>query len=248
MLVPALLAASIGGEQTAVPRRVLQVDTHALQGTPSQLAWSEDGSQLYLQSAEYDANGAVKKTHSFLIVLDSPGLRPVDAAPSWATRYWSWKSYKTPPDMNSPEILVSRERRTRMATNSAMGSSINEPGGFQDVANGSGTSVSAVANRADQQVKVEAVILKLQGDVVGEFVGTPPTPGLTFGWAPSAPPRLAYANTAGHLAILDARGRKHDVASTKGVSLPAWSVDGSKIAFISMAGKSQYDVCVVEAR
>jgi hypothetical protein len=129
-----------------------------------------------------------------------------------------------------------------------MGGSTSETGGFQDVANGSGTSVSAIANRAQQQVKVTAVILKLNGEVVGEFVGTPPEPGSTFGWAPSMPARLAYATTAGRLAILDAKGKKHEISGTKNVSLPAWSIDGSKIAFVSMTAKNKYDICIVDSR
>ena len=246
MLAAALVTPSVSQDQAVRPRTLTQIDTRTLNGAPAQLAWSENGKQLYLQSAERDSDGRITKTHSFVIEVASPGLQPVDSAPKWATRYWSWKSYKTPPDSETPEILISEEKRTRLASQSAMGGSISETGGFQDVTSGSGTSVSAVANRAQQQVKVTAVILKLNGEVVGEFVGTPPEPGYTFGWAPSLPARLAYANTAGHLAIADAQGKTREIPGTKNVSLPAWSIDGSTIAFVSMTGKNKYDICVVE--
>src|ERR1044071_2570193 len=111
-------------DPAARPTTLTQTDTGRLQGTPSQLAWSEDGKQMYLQSAEYDADGKVKKTHDFVLEVANPLVLPADGAPGWAARYWSWKSYKTPPDAQEPEILVSQEKRKRMASDSPMGGSI----------------------------------------------------------------------------------------------------------------------------
>ena len=246
LLAAALLIPAVAQEQ-ARPTTLTQLDAR-LRGFPSQLSWSEDGTQLYVETTERDSNGKPKSTHAYLLALADPGLQAVDAAPRWAAHYWSWKSYKTPPDAETPEILVSQEKRLRLATDSAMGGSTNEAGGMSDVSSGNGTSVSAVANRAQQQVKVPVVTLKLKGEVVGEFVDTPPVPGYTFGWAPSKPARLAYANTAGRLAIIDDQGRKREIAGTKNVSLPAWSNDGAKIAFVSMTGKNKFDICVVDVR
>jgi hypothetical protein len=247
-MLAAALALSVV-PQPARPTTLTQTDTARLQGTPSQLAWSEDGKQMYLQSAEYDSDGKVRKTHSFVLEVANPLVTPADSAPGWASRYWSWKSYKTPPDAEQPEILVSQEKRTGTATESALGGSTSEGGGAQDATgNGTGTGLGAVINRAQQQVKVPVVILKLKGEVVGEFVNTPPVPGLTFGWAPSTPARLAYATTTGHLAVMDAQGKKREIPNTKNVSLPAWSVDGSQIAFVSATGKNKYDICIVDVR
>jgi hypothetical protein len=246
LLAAALLTPAAAQDQAARPTTLTQVDGK-LRGVPTQLAWSEDGTQLYLETTQRDADGKVKGVRSYVLALAEPVLQPVDGPPRWASHYWSWKSYKTPPDAQAPEILVSQEKRMRMATDSAMGGSTNEAGGMSDVVSGNGTSVSAVANRAQQQVKVPVVILKLKGEVVGEFVDTPPVPGYTFGWAPSKPARLAYGTTAGRLAIVDERGSKREIPGTKNVTLPAWSNDGTKIAFVSMTGKNKFDICVVDA-
>ena len=247
MLAAALAASAVSQDQSARPKVLTHLDIATLQGIPSQLSWSEDGTQLYLETAERDAEGKVKKTHSFVLTVANPVLESIGGAPGWAARYWSWKSYKTPPDAEQPEILVSHEKRKSTATESAMGGSTTEIGGGTDFS-GTGSSIGSVINRAQQQVNVPVVILKLKGEVVGEFVNTPPVPGYTFGWAPSGPARLAYAATTGRLAVIDARGKKREVDGTKSVSLPAWSIDGATIAFVSMTGKNKYDICVVDAR
>lgn len=247
LLTAALIGPALPLYQAASPATITQIDASKLKGLPAQLAWS-DGTQLYLQMAEKDSDERVKKTHAFLLSLADPTPAPVDSAPDWAARYWSWKSYKTPPNAEGPEITVSEEKRTRVATESAMGGSVNEGGGVIQGMGSTGTSIDSVSTRAQQQANVRATVLRLKDEIVGEFVGTPPVAGVTFGWAPAAPARLAYTNTAGHLAIIDAHGQKHEIAGTKNVSLPAWSIDGSKIAFVSMTGKNKYDICVVDAR
>ena len=233
------------------PTTLTQIDTGKLKGAPSQLAWSPDGSELYLQTAERDSDGRLKKPRSFVIAMADPAPRAVDSVPPWATEYWNWKSYKLPPDAEAPEIQVKQEMRAQLATESAMGGSLNEGGGsIQSMGEPgtSGTSVAAVATRAQQQGKVPAVILILKGETVGEFVGVPPMPGYTFGWAPKMPARLAYRTVSGHLAIIDGHGQKEEIAGTKNVILPAWSPDDTKIAFLTQTGKNKYDLCIVDAR
>ncbi len=250
MLLVCLLAAAVVAQAQASgapprPETLAQIDTGKLKGTPTQLAWSPDGSQLYLQTSERDADGKLKKPRSFVLTLGDPTPRPVESAPSWAAEYWNWKSYKMPPNANSPEIQVKQEMRARTATESAMGGSSNLGGGSIEPMGGGGTSVDAVALRAQQQGKVPAVILTLNGETVGEFVGVPPLAGYTFGWAPKPPARLAYATTSGRLAILEATGDKREIKETKNVILPAWSPDGATIAFLMQTGKNKYDLCVV---
>jgi Tol biopolymer transport system component len=56
---------------------------------------------------------------------------------------------------------------------------------------------------------------------------------------------IAYGNEQGHLSIMDQAGNKQEVAGTKAVLLPAWSPDGTKIAYLQRAGKNKYELCVV---
>jgi hypothetical protein len=47
---------------------------------------------------------------------------------------------------------------------------------------------------------------------------------------------------------MDREGQKQQIDGTKNVILPAWSADGSKIAFLQKAGKNKYDFFLVEVR
>ncbi len=55
---------------------------------------------------------------------------------------------------------------------------------------------------------------------------------------------VAYSHASGRLAIMDEQGNKQQVDGTKGVILPAWSADGSRIAFLQKAGKNKYDLFI----
>jgi Tol biopolymer transport system component len=47
---------------------------------------------------------------------------------------------------------------------------------------------------------------------------------------------------------MDREGQKQQIDGTKNVILPAWSADGSKIAFLQKSGKNKYDLFVVDVR
>jgi Tol biopolymer transport system component len=51
-------------------------------------------------------------------------------------------------------------------------------------------------------------------------------------------------NSGGRLAVIDKDKNKQQVEGTKNVILPAWSTDGSKIAFLEKAGKNKYELYV----
>jgi hypothetical protein len=111
-----------------------------------------------------------------------------------------------------------------------------------------GTTAEEVARQA-YATQVERVLtIKLKGETVGEYVNLQFMPGYTFGWAPqSAGTLIAYRNDAGHLSVFDGKN-KQELSSTRNVWLPAWSDDGSKIAFVQPSGHNKYDILVVDVK
>ena len=91
---------------------------------------------------------------------------------------------------------------------------------------------------------VNVVTLKLMGETVGYFEGVQFIPGYTFGWAPKDVAAIAYVTPKGRLAVMDKDGGKQQLESTKNVILPAWSIDGTRIAFLQKTGKSKYELYV----
>ncbi len=64
-------------------------------------------------------------------------------------------------------------------------------------------------------------MLKLKGEVIGEFVNAPALPGTTFGWGPNGHAASSCSSTAdGRLVLMDGQGRKQEVAGAKAVVVP----------------------------
>ncbi len=47
----------------AAPQTIIQIDIGKMKGEPWRLAWSPDGSQLYVETVDRDRGGNVKATH-----------------------------------------------------------------------------------------------------------------------------------------------------------------------------------------
>jgi hypothetical protein len=226
----------------SVPAQVSTIDAGKLKGEPTQLAWSPDGTKLFLQTSERDSIG-MTKNHRFYVLSAADGkAEPVDAPPAWATEYWTWKSNQFAPGSNTFGIEIKQDFQTVSATNSPMGGDLARGGTSAD-ASGGGTSAGEVAARAAQTQKQQVVSLTLKGEKVGEFVGTQFLAGYTFGWSPRNH-LVAYSHPSGRLAVMDEQGNKQQVDGTKAVILPAWSSDGSRIAFLQKSGKNKYDLLI----
>jgi hypothetical protein len=115
-------------------------------------------------------------------------------------------------------------------------------GGTAGDPNGGGTVPDDVTNHRLNSQTLTVITLTLMGETVGYFEGVQFLPGYTFGWAPKDLASIAYVNRAGRLTIMDKDGKKQEMESTKDAFLPAWSTDGSKIAFLQKAGKNKYDL------
>jgi hypothetical protein len=227
--------------QISAPALVSTIDTGKLKGEPTQLAWSADGTKLFLQTSERDLKGMIAN-HRFFVMSAAAGQpEAIAAPPAWATEYWAWKSNQFAPGSTTFGIDVKQEDRRTTATASPMGGDLAR-GGTGDVT-GSGTSAGEVAARAGQTQMLRVFSLTLEGENVGEFVNQQFIPGYTFGWSPRDR-MVAYAHASGRLAVMDDKGSKQQVDGTKNVILPAWSPDGTRIAFLQRAGKNKYDLFI----
>jgi hypothetical protein len=180
----------------------------------------------------------------FYVMSASDGKpEPVDAPPAWVAEYWAWKSGQFAPGSTTYGVDFKEDFRTVTATSSPMGGALAKGGA--DAGGTGGTTADEVATHAQQAQKLRIVTLTVKGETVGEFVGVQFLPGYTFSWSPSSLAMMAYGNQSGRLALMDRQGQKQEVDGTKNVILPAWSNDGSKIAFLQKAGKNKYDLVVV---
>jgi hypothetical protein len=196
-----------------------------LKGTPSQLTWSPDSKQLCLQTLEGDGPG---KPHAYLVTIESRTSRGLDVPPAWAATYWTWKSTRMPP--GHPELMIEVETLDKAGKIPTQSLS-------QKAKNGLMENAVAAQNEAGGSV---TRTLKLKGETIGLYVDQPLVPGMTFGWSPETLHAVAFAKPDGHLAVLDLDNGRIDVEGTKSVLLPAWSPDGTTVAFIQKTGRRDY--------
>jgi len=239
LITTTVLALSI---QIGTPARVATIDTGKLKGEPTQLSWSEDGTQFVLQTSERDKTGMVKNARYFVVTAADGAIAPTPSAPAWADTYWAWKSNQYAPWSATTLIDVKSDKKTVSSTASPMGGSLAKGGTSGDP--NSGTSAEEMANAKAQTQTVTVTTLTLMGERVGYFEAVQFIPGYTFGWAPKELAAIAYVNGSGRLSVMDKNGGKQQLESTKDVILPAWSTDGTRIAFLQKMGKNKYELYV----
>lgn len=229
----ALLASPPAEFHVTAPAAVIDLDTGQLHGVPIQLAWSRDSQRWYVETIEgTDANA---KHHRFEIAVGDTAPKPVDAAPEWAISYWNWKSGRAVPA--HPSVLIAVEQGKR--TGEIPTQSLREKA--------AGTSNPATAMRgafeANNEFANAARVLTLTIDrtMISQLVDEPLVPGMTFGWSPKELDAVAFRNEHHHgLSIYRIGGGTLDIGDTREILLPAWSPDGTKIAFLEQTGKKKY--------
>lgn len=219
----------------SAPATIVDLDLGRLKGAPSRLAWSEDGHELYVQTAE--ADGRSPKLRHYLVRVGSAAPVPIDAEPAWAATYWTWKSTKTAPGDPSVSIQVDFRKQAEKVQNQ----SLREKAAGTASGNTSGNALA----REFESYSTTTNTLHLKGQILGEWINTPIVPGETFSWSPQDLHMIAFANRKGRLVVMDREGRTQEIEGPKDVVLPAWSADGGRIAYLERTGKKRCELNVV---
>jgi hypothetical protein len=237
----------------SAPAAVVEFDAGKLKGQLVRMAWSPDATVLYLQTADPDTRGNVKLRH-YSFGLDGQPPRTLGEEPPWAASYWSWKSSQSAPGMSAMKIAVDHQQKRVSATSNPAGGDLakgaTEGGGAGTGGVGGGgaggTTMGEAANAAYQSQNATVVILKLKGEVIGEFVNAPALAGTTFGWGPTGSGLVVFAPPSGRVVIMDDQARKQEVQGSKGAYLPAFTTDGKKLAYLEKSGKKKFQLKMVD--
>ena len=235
----------VGKLAIAAPASLGEINVDRMQGQPAKLAWSADGTELYVQLVEGEPGKPGSQRHVVYTVADGRH-ESVDAEPAWAKAYWAKKSDRTSPDDPAFQISLESAPRVVRGVSAPMGGELARGGtGGGDVGSAGGTSTGdAIANAANAQ-SVMVHTMKLGKDVIGEFVNSVIVPGLTFGWGPAGSRVIAYSAVKnGKLVILDTAGKRQEIDGTKDALLPAWSGDGARLAWLRRDGRKKFSLLV----
>jgi hypothetical protein len=227
----------------SAPTTVTEIDLGKLKGEPSRLAWSPDGSQLYLQTLEGTFADAASgrsnvKLRHYLFAASNGSKKDLQAEPDWATAYWLAKSGQASPDGPPLRIELKTDERLERTTSVPRGGDLAKGGGSPDLTGTSAGDAGAAAYNS-QTVSTHSMLLK--GETVGEFVNSVIVPGLTFGWGPKGTKAIAFAAPkTGRVVVMDEQGGKQEVAGSKDAMLPAWSPDGARLAWLQKDGRKKF--------
>ncbi len=235
---PGSTSIDVSALSVGAPKSVAELDLGKLKGEPRQLAWSADAAQFYVQTIE--RKGKQEVPHHYVVAATDGSVTPADAEPGWATQYWSFKSDRYAPGLPSLVIDVKQSvENVKYGTGSA-GASDPTSGGLNGE-NKDSMSANNVA-KASQSQHLDVTALVLLDQTIGRGANEKPTPGTTFSWGPSGSGAIAFADEDGRLILLDSQKRKQRIAGTKGACLPAWSEDGSRLAWLAKSGRNKYQL------
>jgi len=217
----------------AAPAVVVEIDTGKLKGEPRRLSWSPDGSTLYLQTGE--GNPPQEKLRHYTVSAQGGAVTPVDAEPDWAAEYWTVKQDSAAPGL--PSLVIEVEQRQEVVKSGmAPAGALDRTGSPESTAG----TISPDAGHGNQNARV--VRLTLLGQVVGSWVNERVIPGTRFSWGPAATGTIAFVAEGGRLVLFDQGKRTQVVPDVKDALLPAWSKDGTRLAYLAKTGRKKYQL------
>jgi hypothetical protein len=250
-MILALCAAAAAGGQAApfdsstavvsAPKVLAEIDAGKLKGELVRLAWNDDGT-FFLRSAQLDR--FQNELGKNFLITPAGGIQPVGEEPQWAALYWSWKAGFFAPGIPTLKLDVETREQNKTAT----GSTGQDFGGGTTNPNRSDPTSNQIAKDVGSMQRIATTTVRFKGQTIAEVQNRPLSPGTTFSWAPAPKGALAFVNQKKRLVILDREGRKVEVPGTADVFLPAWSPDGSKIAYLQKIEKKKYALTVLEIK
>jgi len=221
------------------PTTVAEIDLGKIKGELRRLSWSPDGSLFAIRTVDGDKPD--DRVHFYVVSLAGGAVAAVDREPEWAGEYWSFKADRFAP--GRPEVMITVEQKLENVkvgtgagaaadreSNPLGGNNLNSPGNLE---------------RAASSQKQNVVSLMLYGEAISRFVNTRPLPGLDFSWGPEDTGAVAFVDPDGRLFLLDGEKHKRAVAGAKAATLPAWTTDGTKIAYLQRASRKKYTLVYV---
>ena len=245
-------AASLRGQtvpQTADPARLVVSNPVTLRdlgkaesrGVASRIAWSPDGAWLYVRMSTFDRWSNESVRH---LLVETQGKRVQDLGdePAWLPRYWNTKSGLASPTVASWRVKIDTREDHVRTTNVPREGNIGQHG---DPGAGLDETVRKAAN-SSQRTQFEDYVLN--GRVIASAVNDHVSPGRTFAWAPPPVALIAFVDAKGKLQLMNPAGTIREVKGAKKPSLPAWSEDGRRLAFVQSSAMSNCVVKVVDIR
>jgi hypothetical protein len=217
------------------PVLIAEVDTAKIKGVVRRLAWEPDGTTLYLQTAE--GRPPDEKVRHYAIEVAGGAMVTLDREPDWAAQYWAVKQDRSAPGVPSLAIDVQQGIETLKAGVGASG--VLDRQSSPDAVAGSNPSVSSLTDAAHGNQNATVTRLKLVGEDIAVWVNERPFPGAKFSWGPAGSGALVYTGEHGELVLFDRQKHRQRVPDVKEAFLPAWSADGSRLAFIQKTGRKK---------
>ena len=213
------------------PAEVAGLDLGKLKGELRQVGWAPSGSELYIQTA--DGHPQSERLRHYILPVSGGAVRPVDEQPEWAKTYWGVKSDRFAPGLRS--LLIEFEQKLEKLR---VGTGSGRPG---EQAGGAPGSIAVDIEKTAEGQMQNIARLTFVGETISEFVNQRPIPGFMFSWGPRGSGAIAYTDReAGRLMLLDQHKRKQVVSGVKDALLPAWSLDGTRLAWVRKAGRKKY--------
>jgi len=225
-------AVDVSTIRVGTPKTIVELDLGKLKGELRQVGWSPDGTELYVQTL--DGSPPSAKLRHYVVPVGGGAAAPMDDQPEWAREFWAHKSDRFAPGLAS--LMIDFEQKAEKIKN---GTGIGRPGEMATGSAASGVPVDIEKTAEGQHQNVAR--LTLFGETISEFINQVPIPGLMFGWGPARSGAIAYTEReSGHLLLLDRDRHKRTVSGVKDALLPAWSLDGTRLAWVQKSGRKKY--------